>query len=182
MRMQPGQIAPDFTINDIFGNPVRLQAFRGKKILLSFYRYASCPLCNLRINELIKRHSQFQQNGLEIIAVFQSSVDSIREYVGKQDAPFPIIADPDQILYRSYGVTPSWWKFFKAIMRIREIFQSFTLGYLPGKIDGNITMVPADFLIDENINISIAYYGKDIGDHLPINHIEQELGIKMTMR
>lgn len=172
MRIQPGQAAPDFTLEDIFGNSVSLQALRGKKILLSFYRYASCPLCNLRIHELIQHHQQLQKNGLEVIAVFQSSVDSIRAYVGKQDAPFPIIADPDQLLYRRYGVTPSWWKFTKAVMRMKEIFHSFRLGYLPGKIDGDLTMVPADFLLDKHLNISIAYYGSDIGDHLSFADIQ----------
>ena len=35
----PGQQAPDFELNDINGNPVRLSSFRGKKpVLLAFLR------------------------------------------------------------------------------------------------------------------------------------------------
>ncbi len=35
----PGQQAPDFELNDINGNPVRLSSFRGNKpVLLAFLR------------------------------------------------------------------------------------------------------------------------------------------------
>jgi len=37
--------------------------------------------------------------------------------------------------------------------------------------DGNMNRIPADFLIDENGKIAIAYYGKNISDHLPLETI-----------
>jgi peroxiredoxin len=39
-----GQTAPDFTLNDQNGNPVRLSDFRGKKsVVLAFYIRAFTP-------------------------------------------------------------------------------------------------------------------------------------------
>ncbi len=35
----PGELAPDFELNDVNGNPVRLSGFRGSKpVLLAFLR------------------------------------------------------------------------------------------------------------------------------------------------
>ncbi len=35
----PGEIAPDFELKDINGNPIRLSSFRGKKpVVLAFLR------------------------------------------------------------------------------------------------------------------------------------------------
>lgn len=34
----PGDLAPDFELDDIQGNPVRLSSFRGKPVLLAFLR------------------------------------------------------------------------------------------------------------------------------------------------
>lgn len=34
----PGELAPDFELNDIAGNSVRLSGFRGKPIVLAFLR------------------------------------------------------------------------------------------------------------------------------------------------
>jgi hypothetical protein len=43
------------------------------------------------------------------------------------------------------------------------------------KQDGTANRISADFLIDENGNVASAYYGKYIGDHLPIDSIKQFL-------
>ena len=51
MRIQPGQPAKNFTIEDVFGNSVALPDYKGQRLMLSFYRYAACPLSNLRIHE-----------------------------------------------------------------------------------------------------------------------------------
>jgi peroxiredoxin len=38
-RITPGELAPDFELNDIYGNPIRLTNFRGKKpVVLAFLR------------------------------------------------------------------------------------------------------------------------------------------------
>lgn len=34
----PGDLAPDFELDDVQGNPVRLSSFRGKPVLLAFLR------------------------------------------------------------------------------------------------------------------------------------------------
>jgi len=34
----PGELAPDFELKNVNGNPVRLSALRGKPILLAFLR------------------------------------------------------------------------------------------------------------------------------------------------
>jgi hypothetical protein len=44
-------------------------------------------------------------------------------------------------------------------------------GYLPTTIQGRITTMPADFLVDEQGIIHTAYYGRDEGDHLPLARV-----------
>lgn len=44
-------------------------------------------------------------------------------------------------------------------------------GFFNMKAISDKPLIPADFLIDEHQNISKAYYGKDFGDHLPIEEI-----------
>jgi hypothetical protein len=36
-------------------------------------------------------------------------------------------------------------------------------------------MVPADFLIGPDLTVQVAYYGNDIGDHLPLEKINEWL-------
>jgi peroxiredoxin len=175
MRIQTGQPAKNFTIEDISGKTVALSDYKGQRLMLSFYRYAGCPLCNLRIHHLIQQHPLFVEKNLHPVAVFQSPRESILKYAGKQNAPFPVIADPQRILYRLYGIESSWPGFIKGSLRLLSVVSALMKGFLPGKMEGIISMVPADFLVGPDLTVQVAYYGSDIGDHLPIERIYQWL-------
>jgi len=45
-------------------------------------------------------------------------------------------------------------------------------GYLPTTINGSLTTMPVDFLIDKNGIIKVAHYGQDEGDHLDFEKIK----------
>ena len=176
-RLTEGAIAPDFATVDHFGAAVSLEAYRGRKLLLSFYRYASCPLCNMRVNAMIGRYEAWNQAGLEVVGVFQSPAQEIRRYVGRQDAPFPIVPDPQMRLYRRYGVEASWLGFVRGGLRLPLLAGALRNRFYPGKLTGPINRIPADFLIDEAGRLIRCYYGKDAGDHLPFDEIEAWVGM-----
>jgi len=179
MRLQAGQAAPDFLRPDIGGKTIRLNDYRGRYLLLSFYRYASCPFCNLQVHELIQHVVEFDKRGLSLLAVFQSARAGIREHVGKQRPPFPIIPDPGHSMYRSYRVETSLPGLLLGLtLRLGKALKAMGRGFLPVRMEGSITLVPADFLIDPDGTILLAFYGKDISDHLPIRIILQQLGVQ----
>lgn len=176
-RLRPGMAVPSFAVKDAFGQPVRLEDYRGTHLLLSFYRYASCPLCNLRVHELLKRYPEWHALGLRMVAVFESPTEPIHRYLDRHDAPFPIIPDPERALYKAYGVGPSWAAFFRAWTRhLPMVFEAVVRkGFLPGRMDGDWAMVPADFLIGPNLKVADVFYGRHIGDHMPVEQIERFL-------
>jgi len=49
----------------------------------------------------------------------------------------------------------------------------FVKGYLPTSFGGNVMTMPADFLVNEDGVIEAAHYGKDEGDHIPIELVKQ---------
>ena len=52
------------------------------------------------------------------------------------------------------------------------LYAMIAKGYFPSSIKGNVTTLPADFLVDENGVIESIYYGKDSGDHLPLDQVK----------
>lgn len=172
MRLTNGTTAKDFSIKDINGNTINLKDYKGKKVLLWFYRYASCPVCNLRAMELLEYKNIFDDNNLHMIGFFQSPRSSMLKYIGKNDLPFPIIPDPDWNVYKLYGVESSLTGFLKGmVLRIPRIIKAIKNGFNIGETDGDMKTVPADFLINEEGIIEKAYYGNDIGDHMEIDEI-----------
>ena len=108
MRLAIGQPAPSFRATTWDGKPVSLADYQGQKLWLAFFRYASCPLCNVRVRAIYRRVDELTKSGVAVVAVFQSPGHKVREYVLEGDEPpMPIIADPEMTLYEQYALERS---------------------------------------------------------------------------
>ncbi|MGE3610666.1 MAG: peroxiredoxin-like family protein [Bacteriovoracaceae bacterium] len=164
-KLKIGMKAPNIELVDWRGSTFNLENVSGKK-WIAFFRYASCPLCNLRVNEMIKRFEELTKSGLQIIAIFQSEPESVAKYVGKQEPPFLILCDPSENSYERYGLQASILGMMSP-KNMSKLISAMKSGFRPGKMEGSVTRIPADFLIDENNIIQEVYYGETIGDHIP---------------
>lgn len=175
-RLQPGMIAPTFTVSDICGNPVALESYRGRKVLLSFFRFSACAMCNLRVHQFIERYPQWERQGMDVIAVFESPIANMKTYVGTQNAPFPLIADPSADLYELYGTETSEEKVQATLADARTktfVAEASAAGFeLTPEKDSNFLRIPAEFLIDENGIVQVAHYNQLITDHLAFTVID----------
>lgn len=173
MKHQPGDTMTPFSLPAIDGSLFDSDSLKGGRYLLSFFRYASCPFCNLRLHELVTRYQELD-NSFTIVTVFDSSLENLQRHVQKHHAPFAILADQDNACFKLYEIEHSLPGMLKSmIVRLPALLDAMLLkGYMPWRIKGSITRMPADFLIDENGIIQTAYYGKDAGDHLAFSHIK----------
>ena len=172
MTIETGQLAPPFTAETWRDGPFDLEAYRGEKLWLGFYRWASCPLCSLRLHEVIQRYDDIRRAGVRHVAVFQSPADRIELGVGTQDPPFPIIPDPELEHYEAYGVHARFAAMFYPRVMLRAM-RSIAEGFFSLRMDGPKAMVPADFLIDPEGLVWRAYYGDAISDHVPFEVVEE---------
>jgi thioredoxin-dependent peroxiredoxin len=151
--------------------------------LLSFFRNAACALCNLRVHGLIQRYLDYQCAGLELVAVFESAAESMRRYVGKQDAPFPLIADSTARLYALYGVENSAAKIAATLampMTRQVIGEAATHGFqLTEEAGSNFERMPADFFIGPDGRVLDAHYAAYGWDHVPFARIEELLAVRV---
>jgi peroxiredoxin Q/BCP len=174
MKLQVSQTAPDFTIKDINGNTVKLSAFKGKKVFLTFYRNVGCPVCNLRFHELLPLEKEFKTKGAIVLAVYESSELNLKRYVDNGDYYTVMIANPRFDLYEKYAIERSTIKLLSSIYKgvIGKAEQGKKLFTQKFDQDGHANLMGAEFLIDENGKIETAYYNQFIGDHLPVKDIK----------
>lgn len=173
MKIKVGQKAPPFAAMDIHGNLIRLEDYHGKWLLLSFHRLAACPFCGLRIYSLSVCYPSLHGQGLEIVAFIESTETNTLRQPYAQEAPFPIIADPQQTFYQRYGTRMSrlgrWWA---DLTRKREIAEAESRGFGSGVVDGPAERMPADFLIGPDSMVRFIHYGRHSGDSLQIKQIK----------
>lgn len=174
-KVSLSQAAPGFTVKDVNGNVTDLGLFRGKKVLLSFYRNVGCPICNFRFHELEQQSDLFARKGLVVLAVYESSAENMKQYLADERVYASMIPNPEEDLYELYDVDRSMGKMVKGMFhgamgkmkRGKKMFKTKV------SQDGNSDRIGADFLIDEGGNIITAYYGKYVGDHLPLETIKK---------
>ena len=78
MKIKKGDLINELSLPSINGSVFDLENIKGKKALISFYRYSSCPFCHLRINETINNKDNFGEN-FETIAIFNCSLESLQK-------------------------------------------------------------------------------------------------------
>ena len=171
MKINKGDTLEEISLPKPDGSIFKLSETKGKKVLLTFYRIAGCSFCNLRLNELNKRFSEFGNNFTHV-GIFHSPVDNLKSYMDKHgELPFTVLADENFEYFKKYEVEQSIWKFLVgSTVGFFKILRATAKGYFPMEING-MTIVPVDILINEKGIIEKVYYGKNTTDHLSFEEI-----------
>jgi peroxiredoxin len=104
--------APDFTLPDLKGTPVRLSSFRGGKNVLLIFWSAYCPHCQKelpRIQAYLKAR-RFPYTAISVTRVVGVEDRAVTEgFVRDEGIEFPVLVDGGQVLakYQVKGI-PEW--------------------------------------------------------------------------
>ncbi|WP_158796464.1 redoxin domain-containing protein [Pedobacter sp. L105] len=175
MSIQLSQVAPLFNIPDVDGKIVSLDRYKGQKVLLTFYRNVGCPICNLRFHELEKQSAFFRSKKLALISIYESTSENMRKFLEGESYYSVMIPNPDLSLYNRYQVEKSTGKFFKSMLHgiAGKVKAGKALFKEKIAIDGSFNRVGASFIIDEQGKVLLSYYGKYVGDELPLSEIKK---------
>ena len=168
-QLNAGDIAPSLVLPAVDGTTFDLESFLGKKVILTFYRFSTCPLCNMRIRKIKRRWSEFSTDTV-MVGVFDAGIEDLRKRMKKHDAPFTIVADESYASFEANGVTKSLGKFILGAAKSPiTLLQATLRGYIPLTMSiAKLSTIPVDILIDENGRVVDAHYCKDTADHMSL--------------
>jgi mycoredoxin-dependent peroxiredoxin len=107
VTVEVGVAAPDFTLRDQNGQPVRLSDFRGRRsVLLVFYPLAFTRVCQGELTGIRDHLGDFQNDTVQVLAVSVDSVVAHKVWAEQEGYDFPLLADfwPHGAVARAYGV------------------------------------------------------------------------------
>lgn len=126
--LEKGMKAPDFALQDQYGNTVTLSDFRGTKVVLYFYPKDNTPGCTRQACAFAGLYREFEKKGVKVVGVSKDSVSSHVKFAEKYGLPFTLLSDPELEAIQAYGV---WQE--------KKLYGKVSMG-----------VVRTTFIIDEN--------------------------------
>jgi len=103
MSLSIGDKAPDFTVNDQDGKPVKLSSLKGKKVVLYFYPKDMTPGCTTEACNLRDNYKLLMKQGYEVLGISTDNEKTHQKFIAKENLPFRLLADTDKKVHDLYG-------------------------------------------------------------------------------
>src|SRR6266705_2821602 len=104
--LQPGTVAPDFTLHAKPEQVVSLADFRGQPLIMAFYPADWSPVCSDQMALYNQVRPEFQRYGAAIVGISVDGVWSHLAFATERNLRFPLLSDfePKGEVARRYGV------------------------------------------------------------------------------
>lgn len=97
--VQVAKPAPAFSLNDIDGNRLSLDQFKGRVVILNFWS-TTCGPCVAEIPSLNNLYNDLKGNGLSVLGIsLDRSSKPVRELGNKLHIAYPLLMDSQQEVY-----------------------------------------------------------------------------------
>jgi peroxiredoxin len=103
--VEPGQVAPDFSLQTDPGRSLRLSSLRGRPVILAFYPADWSPVCSDQMALYAAIRPEFDRYGATMLGLSTDGVWCHRAFAEHRGINFPLLADfePKGEVARRYG-------------------------------------------------------------------------------
>ena len=102
VKPEVGYSAPDFELEDLAGDTVRLSDYRGKVVVLNFWA-TWCVPCRLELPILEGLPDKYDANDLIVLAVNQGETQfEVAAFAEENELPFTVLLDPQMSVGMAY--------------------------------------------------------------------------------
>lgn len=119
-----GNAAPDFELQLLSGETVKLSSFQGKKVIVNFWA-TWCGPCQAEMPEMQEFHEAHSEETV-ILAVnmttTEKNIDNVKNYVSEKNLTFPVLLDLTNDIstsYQVYSIPTSYYIDTEGIIRYK---------------------------------------------------------------
>jgi peroxiredoxin Q/BCP len=99
-----GKPVSDFSLPSTGGTTFSLSTTRGSKVVLYFYPKDNTPGCTTQGSDFGELYPKFRRAGAEVFGISRDSVNSHERFKEKMRFPFGLLADPEEVVCKRFGV------------------------------------------------------------------------------
>jgi peroxiredoxin len=155
--LQPGAAAPAINLPNAKGDRIDVSAMlKHGPVVVSFYRGAWCPYCNLELAALKGRLAEIEALGARLVAITPETPDNSMTAKEKHGLEFEVLSDQGNVVARQFGL----------VFRVDDATNEALLGF---GIDveasnGNASQelpLPATYVIASDGSVASAFVDAD---------------------
>jgi peroxiredoxin len=175
-----GDMAPDVTLPDASGTPIKLSdLWRSGPLVVIFYRGGWCSYCNLQLRAWQQHAIEMRRLGAGLVAISPQTPDHARGKIATNEAAYPVLKDSSLDAANGFNI---------AFTLPPELIDLYALaGTDVPVLNANaqwVLPIPATYLIDKSGRIQFAHlevdYRKQTDPAAIIAMIEQLVGLQST--
>lgn len=103
MTLNPGDVAPVFSLPDAQGNFVNLADFRGRRVVLYFYPRDNTPGCTKEACGFRDIYSDYDSRNIAVLGVSTDGAGPHAKFAAQYQLPFPLLCDSNAEVATAYG-------------------------------------------------------------------------------
>ncbi|MFE6286650.1 peroxiredoxin-like family protein [Streptomyces sp. NPDC057877] len=152
-----GANAPSFALPTATGGTVSLDALLAEgPVVLTFYRGAWCPYCNITLRSLQRHHGDITARGARLVAVSPQLPDASLSLAEKHELAFDVLSDLGCDTAKQYGLA------FDIPDDLAALYETFGIDLQ--RVNGGHARtlpLPATYVIDPGSTIRWAFAATD---------------------
>ncbi|MEV5704356.1 thioredoxin-dependent thiol peroxidase [Actinoallomurus sp. NPDC052274] len=152
-RLQPGDVAPEFTLPDADGKPVSLSSYRGRRVIVYFYPAAMTPGCTKEAVGFRDALPALEEAGVDVLGVSPDEPGKLARFRDRDELTFPLLSDPDTKVLQEYGAYGE-----------KKLYGKTMVG-----------VIRSTFIIDADGKVEKAFYNVKATGH--VERLMKELGV-----
>jgi peroxiredoxin Q/BCP len=152
-RLEPGDQAPGFTLQDDTGAEVSLSQFKGQRVIVYFYPAAMTPGCTKQACDFTASLPDFEKLNTVVLGISPDAPAKLAKFREKEQLTITLLSDPEKATLAAYGAFGEKMNYGKKIMGV----------------------IRSTFVIDPDGNIEKTYYNVRATGH--VDRLRKDLSI-----
>ncbi len=152
-RLQPGDLAPDFTLPTDTGDTVTLSDLRGGRVIVYFYPTAMTPGCTKEACDFSDSLDDLAAEGYSVLGISKDTPERLAQFRAKESLTITLLSDVDKDVLTAWG--------------------AFGEKKLYGKVVEGV--IRSTFVVDPDGKIEVAQYNVKATGH--VAKLRKDLGL-----
>ena len=102
-RLEPGDVAPAFSLSDDTGQTVSLSDFAGRKVIVYFYPAAMTPGCTKQACDFSESIETLRRDGYEVLGISKDAPAKLAKFRERDQLTITLLSDTDLAVHKAYG-------------------------------------------------------------------------------